>query len=71
METNWSPVRTFCGYRQRLAGAAPAIKFAAACECGSACNVHGHAHAASWGADVPTADAASFWSIMGCSCWAT
>jgi hypothetical protein len=33
--------------------------------------VHGHAHAASWGADVPTADAASFWSIMGCSCWAT
>jgi predicted amidohydrolase YtcJ len=67
---DWSPVRTFGGYQQRRADAAPALKFAAACGCGSACNVHGHAHAASWAARTPTADAASFWGIMGCSCWA-
>src|SRR5947209_2669534 len=42
---DWSPVKTFGGYQQRRADAAPALKFAAACGCASACNVHGHAHA--------------------------
>jgi hypothetical protein len=67
---DWSPVRTFGGYQQKRADAAPMQKFAAACGCGSACNVHGHVHAASWAADAPTADPGGFWGVMGCSCWA-
>ena len=43
---------------------------AAACGCASLCNVHGHAHASAWAATAPAADAASFWGVMGCSCWA-
>jgi predicted amidohydrolase YtcJ len=66
---DWSPVRSFGGYQQRRADAATTLKFAAACGCASACNVHGHAHAAAWTASAPTADAASFWGVMGCSCW--
>jgi len=68
---DWSPVRTFGGYQQqRRADAATPLKFAAACGCGSACNVHGHAHAASWAANAPTSDPGGFWGVMGCSCWA-
>jgi Amidohydrolase family len=67
---DWSPVRSFGGYQQRRADAATARKFAAACGCVRSCNVHGHAHAAAWAASAPAADAARFWGVMGCSCWA-
>jgi hypothetical protein len=65
---DWSPVRTFGGYQQRRIEAVSPMQFAAACGCGSACKVHGHAHAVYWAADAPSADAASFWGVMGCSC---
>ncbi len=65
---DWSPVRTFGGYQRRAEG--PALnKLAATCGCGSACGVHGHAHAQSWTSNVPVADN-SFWGALGCSCWA-
>jgi len=67
---DWSPVRTFGGYQQRRADAVAPMKFAASCQCGSACNVHGHAHAFSWASQAPTSDLQSFWGVMGCSCWA-
>jgi len=67
---DWSPVRNFGGYQQRRTDAAVPLRFAAACGCGNACNVHGHHHVASWAAPPPTTDAASFWGVMGCSCWA-
>lgn len=49
----WSPVKTFGGHRKRAAGPrrAEAVGFvaAAACGCGTACGVHGHAHTGAWG----------------------
>ena len=67
---DWSPVKTFGGYQQRRADAGAPMKFAANCQCGSACGVHGHAHAFSWASQTPTADFQTFWGVMGCSCWA-
>ena len=37
---------------------------------GKACDIHGHAHAVAWAADVPVADEKAFWGALGCSCWA-
>ncbi|PLR22632.1 amidohydrolase [Caulobacter zeae] len=67
---DWSPVRTFGGYQDRSRAQARALASACACGCASACNVHGHDHAAALGAEAPTADARSFWGVMGCGCWA-
>jgi predicted amidohydrolase YtcJ len=67
---DWSPVRAFGGYQQRRAETAAPLKFAAACGCSSACNVHGHSHASAWASTAPARDAAGFWGVMGCSCWA-
>src|SRR5262249_32544626 len=66
---DWSPVRTFGGYQNRAENS-PARKyaFAGACGCGSACGVHGHAHA--WTVPAPVSDAGAFWGALGCSCWA-
>lgn len=63
---DWSPVATFGGHWRRDESA----KMASACGCASACNVHGHDHAAALGANVPAADVQSFWGVMGCGCWA-
>jgi hypothetical protein len=69
---DWSPVRTFGGYRKRAAGPprADSAAFAAACGCGTACGVHGHAHGAAWGTKAPAADQGTFWGVFGCACWA-
>jgi predicted amidohydrolase YtcJ len=69
---DWSPVRTFGGYRQRAdLNAERKYAFAAAaCGCASSCGVHGHAHASAWGASAPASDARGFWGALGCSCWA-
>ena len=69
---DWSPGRTFGGYQQRASGQNNAVQktAAAACGCASACGVHGHAHAAAWGSNVPVSDNNSFWGALGCSCWA-
>ncbi|WP_269715356.1 amidohydrolase [Caulobacter sp. NIBR2454] len=70
---DWSPVRTFGGYQSRSkpsgkSGLAAALS--RACSCDAACGVHGHDHASALAADAPTADARSFWGVMGCGCWA-
>ncbi|MET4664050.1 putative amidohydrolase YtcJ [Sphingomonas sp. PvP056] len=64
---NWSPVATFGGYHRTPEAAA---KLASACGCASACQVHGHDHAAALGRSVPTRDVQTFWGAMGCGCWA-
>jgi predicted amidohydrolase YtcJ len=64
---DWSPVATFGGYHRTPEAAA---KLASACRCASACQVHGHDHAAALGRSVPTRDVQTFWGAMGCGCWA-
>lgn len=64
---DWSPVRTFGGY-YRDPDTTSAL--ASACACTSACQVHGHDHAASLGAHIPAGDVQSFWGALGCGCWA-
>ncbi|MBS0370124.1 MAG: amidohydrolase [Proteobacteria bacterium] len=71
----WSPVRTFKGYaawgEPDGAGRHSLHRQAiAACGCGSACGLHGHAHARAWGSKVPVADLKGFFGALGCSCWA-
>jgi len=64
---DWSPVATFGGYyRPRQATA----KVAATCGCTRSCAVHGHDHAASLSASVPSSDIQGFWGSFGCGCWA-
>lgn len=65
----WSPVRTFGGYQDRGSRATASL-MAAACGCATACNVHGHDHAAALGREAPAADVQSFWGAFGCGCWA-
>jgi predicted amidohydrolase YtcJ len=72
---DWSPVRTFKGYaawgEPDGAGRHSLHRQAiAACGCGSACGLHGHAHANAWGSKVPVADLKGFFGALGCSCWA-
>lgn len=67
---DWSPVRTFGGYQQRAQADVPRQTFSRLCGCARECNVHGHAHAGAWQAQVPASDARSFWGALGCACWA-
>ena len=64
---DWSPVATFGGYYRTPETQA---KLAMSCGCSRSCAVHGHDHAAALGANVPAADASSFWGAFGCGCWA-
>lgn len=64
---DWSPVATFGGYHKTPEARE---KLASACDCSSACQVHGHDHAAALGNDVPAADVQGFWGALGCGCWA-
>ncbi|WP_448659082.1 amidohydrolase [Sphingomonas sp. CJ99] len=64
---DWSPIATFGGYSQTPEAR---TSLAAACACSAACTVHGHDHAAALGTRLPVADAASFWGVFGCGCWA-
>lgn len=65
---DWSPVRRFGGYQPRPSGEQRRVFLA--CGCANACGVHGHAHAQAWGANLPVADAGSFFGALGCACWA-
>jgi predicted amidohydrolase YtcJ len=69
---DWSPVRSYGGYRKRAEtdAARRYAVAAAACGCTTACAVHGHSHANAWGASAPVSDRRSFWGALGCSCWA-
>ena len=64
---DWSPVATFGGYYRAPKTQA---KLAMSCGCSQSCGVHGHDHGAALGANVPVADARSFWGAFGCGCWA-
>jgi len=64
---DWSPVATFGGYYR---ASETQTKLTMSCGCAQSCGVHGHDHAAALGADVPAADARSFWGAFGCGCWA-
>src|SRR5262249_23041116 len=65
---DWSPVRTFGGYRQSQ----PAQQHVRAChdDCVHACAVHGHRHEIAWAGSAPTADLRTFWGVLRCSCFA-
>lgn len=69
---DWSPVKIYGGYQKRAAAGTPAQRhaLAASCGCSHACSIHGHDHAAAWSSHPPTADAKSFWGVLGCACWA-
>lgn len=68
---DWSPVRRFGGFQQRAqAGKAGTGVFARLCGCATTCGVHGHDHAAAWGASAPVSDEGAFWGALGCACWA-
>ena len=65
---DWSPVRSFGGYRSRPAS--DAANRSMACSCANTCAVHAHDHARAWSGAVPSGDARGFWGALGCSCWA-
>ena len=69
---DWSPVRSYGGYQPRIKKEASSkYAFAAlACGCSNSCNIHGHAHAAAWSANIPASNEKAFWGALGCSCWA-
>ncbi|WP_085316706.1 amidohydrolase [Derxia lacustris] len=73
---DWSPVRRWGGYGAwGEADGAPLQarldrRALAACGCGTACGVHGHAHGKAWLGAAPTSDSAGFWGALGCACWA-
>lgn len=67
---DWSPVRSYGGYQPRTNKEAFSKYSVAACGCSNSCNVHGHAHANAWAANMPVSDEKAFWGTLGCSCWA-
>ena len=72
---DWSPVRAFGGYgawaeAKNRNKSELGRKLAMSCACASACNIHGHDHAAAWSSRLPIADLKSFWGVLGCACWA-
>jgi hypothetical protein len=72
---DWSPVRRFGGYgalgvSQGAGEPALLSSLAQSCGCDRACHVHGHDHATAWSGKLPVSDLWSFWSALGCTCWA-
>lgn len=66
---DWSPVAAFGGLRRPGPADVAARAAPRACGCGG-CAVHGHDHAAAWGAALPVSDPRAFWGALGCACWA-
>ncbi|WP_256207858.1 amidohydrolase [Nitrosomonas sp. Nm166] len=67
---DWSPVNHFGGYFKPAAGAALHSLAHAACDCGTSCSVHDHAHGRAYQDAVDANDQRGFWGALGCSCWA-
>jgi predicted amidohydrolase YtcJ len=67
---DWSPVGYYGGYQHAAAEPATLHALDAACDCGHACAVHGHAHGQTAAAPVREEELAGFWGALGCSCWA-
>ncbi|OQP87153.1 amidohydrolase [Rhizobium rhizosphaerae] len=77
---DWSPVNRFGGYgawgepegagRHSLRRHSLRRQAIAGCGCAQSCGVHGHDHAAAWGASLPVGDLKGFFGALGCACWA-
>jgi hypothetical protein len=70
---DWSPVRRFGGYGawgEKEGAPLQTSLRKLACDCASACTVHGHDHLAAARRDIPASDLRSFWGALGCACWA-
>jgi len=68
---DWSPTNVYGGFGAWKARSAnPEVsKMSDLCGCGSACNIHGHAHAQAWSNTIPADDLKAFWGALGCACW--
>jgi predicted amidohydrolase YtcJ len=69
---DWSPVRHFGGYAASANRRGETIhrqRLDEACDCGSACRVHGYDHGRAWAGAAPVDDLKSFWGALGCSCF--
>jgi predicted amidohydrolase YtcJ len=67
---DWSPVRRFGGYQHHAQVTTLNAMASMACGCKSTCQVHGHAHAAAYAAEVPARSLRDFWGVLGCACFA-
>jgi hypothetical protein len=70
---DWSPVRRFGGNAASAEQREMEIhrrRLDEACDCASACRVHGHDHGRAWAGTAPAYDIRSFWGALGCSCFA-
>ena len=69
---DWSPVRTFGGYRAWGDTGRAGAHARAETGCGDLrhCGVHGGGHAATSSSRLPVEDLKAFWGALGCSCWA-
>ena len=70
---DWSPVRRFGGNATSAEQRGMEIhrrRLDEACDCASACRVHGHDHGRAWAGTAPAHDLRSFWGALGCSCFA-
>ena len=67
---DWSPVGYYGGYQHAGAELATTHALAAACSCGHACAIHGHAHGQTAAVLVREEELSGFWGALGCSCWA-
>lgn len=68
---DWSPVRTYGGYRAWAQPSLQAVVRAArSSSCSHECGVHGHDHGAAWARTIPAGDLKGFWGALGCACWA-
>jgi len=66
---DWSPVRSFGGYRKAEASTGSSLARIAA-QASNACRTHSHNPGHALCSDVPAGDVRSFWGALGCSCWA-
>jgi hypothetical protein len=70
---DWSPVRRFGGYGawgENEGAPLQASMRKMACDCASACGVHGHDHLSAARRNIPASDLQGFWGALGCACWA-
>lgn len=63
----WSPVSRVAGHWKAAPGAASRPM---PHQCAGACGVHAHDHGKARFSAVPATDAAGFWGVFGCSCFA-
>lgn len=69
---DWSPVNEFGGYYGLNQKQGIMVRASTTSCCDNSCNIHGHNHLIAWDKPLPIADSskASFWGVLGCSCFA-